>query len=208
VQLKNFYQVKIFLDRISEIIEPVTIVLSGDLQFELTLVKKTMRVRNSFLVALFILTCGRSFAQADSLQKQINEQVWKTFIRSFNDNDDEGFKSVHSKDIIRVTQDDKQIFGYEQYFRPVPESEKAKWAKWRKNIELRFIQRIAANDKAFEVGYYKSTSTNTTTGESRTGYGKFHVLLRREKGLWKILMDADAHEKTDEAVFMQGKPLE
>jgi hypothetical protein len=63
-------------------------------------------------------------------------------------------------------------------------------------------------DKAFEVGYYKTTSTNTVTGEKRTGFGKFHVLLRKENGVWKILMDADAYEKTDEDVFLTGKSME
>ncbi len=160
------------------------------------------------LFSFLILRGTSSFAQADSLQWQINEQVWKPFIKSFNSDDNGGFKAVHSKDLIRVNQDDNQVTGYEQYFKPVPDSSKAKWGKWKKNIQLRFIQRIAGNDKAFEVGYYKTTSTNPATGESRSGYGKFHVLLRKENGVWKILMDADAHEKTDEAVFMTGKPLE
>ncbi|MGZ8518411.1 MAG: hypothetical protein ACXWWD_13730 [Chitinophagaceae bacterium] len=40
-------------------------------------------------------------------------------------------------------------------------------SQWKKNIELRFIQRIAGKDKAFEEGYYKTTSTNTVTGEIR-----------------------------------------
>ena len=147
-------------------------------------------------------------AQKDSLQKQINEQVWKPFISSFSSGDDETFKSVHSTDVTRVLQDNNQIQGYAEYFKKIPDSIKAKWGNWKKSIELRFVQRIANNGKAFEVGYYKSTSTNTTTGESRTGYGKFHVLLRKENGRWKILMDADAHEKTDEKIFQTGKAME
>jgi len=67
---------------------------------------------------------------------------------------------------------------------------------------------IASNAKAFEVGYYKTTSTNTQTGEKRTGYGKFHVLLRKENAVWKILVDADTHEKTDQTIFLTGKPME
>ncbi|MGZ8510936.1 MAG: hypothetical protein ACXWWA_11185 [Chitinophagaceae bacterium] len=55
-------------------------------------------------------------------------------------------------------------------------------SQWKKNIELRFIQRIAGKDKAFEEGYYKTTSTNIVTGEIRKGIGKFHVLLRKENG--------------------------
>jgi ketosteroid isomerase-like protein len=167
-----------------------------------------MRASKGFLVIIMVLISCFSFGQAESLQKQINEQVWKQFIKAFNNRDDEGFKAVHSKEVIRVSQDDNQVIGYEEYFKPVPDSVKAKWGQWKRDIQLRFIQRIASGDKAFEVGYYKSTSTNTSTGQSRTGYGKFHVLLRKENGIWKILMDADAHEKTDEAIFLSGKPME
>lgn len=158
-----------------------------------------------FLTALALYT--NSFSQTDSLQQQINEQVWKPFIQSFNNRDDEGFKAVHSKDVIRVIQDDSKIIGYNEYFKPVADSIKAKWTLWKHNIELRFIQRIAANGKAFEVGYYKTTNTNTSTGETSVHYGKFHVLLRKENGTWKILMDADAHEETNEHIFLSGKPL-
>ena len=97
---------------------------------------------------------------------------------------------------------------YDEYFKNEPDSIRKIWSAWKKNIELRFIQRIASNGKAFEVGYYKTTSTNISTGISRSGYGKFHVLLRKENGIWKILMDADSHENTNEAVFMTGKPME
>ena len=161
-------------------------------------------------LALFglVLLAVSAIAQPDSLQRQINEQVWKPFIQSFNNQDDEGFAAVHSKDVIRVVQDANQIQGFDQYFRKVPDRERAKWAKWSRNIEMRFIQRIAGNGKAFEVGYYKTTNTNTQTGEKRSGYGKFHVLLRKEKGMWKILMDADSGENTDEPIFLSGKPIE
>jgi len=149
-----------------------------------------------------------SIAQQDSLQLQINEQVWKPFIKAFNTNDNKLFSSVHSKEVIRVEQDDSRIIGYDEYFKPVPDSILLKWGRWKKNIELRFVQRIAGNDKAFEVGYYKTTSTNMDNNVTRTGYGKFHVLLRKEDGTWKILMDADAHEGTNETIFLTGAEME
>jgi ketosteroid isomerase-like protein len=159
------------------------------------------------LIAMCLLEYGISLSQSSGLQKEINEQVWKPFIRAFNNDDNEAFKAVHSREVTRVIQDDNRLMAYDEYFKKVPDSE-AKWIDWKKNIELRFIQRIASGHKAFEVGYYKSTSTNVATGEKRTGYGKFHVLLRKENGVWKILMDADAKEKTDEAVFLSGQPME
>lgn len=161
-----------------------------------------------FLLTI-ILFYNLSYSQADSLQRQINEQVWKPFIKSFNNGDTEGFMAVHSKEMARVEQDSKNIYGFNRYFESNKRNkERNTPQKWKSNIELRFIQRIAGDGKAFEVGYYKTTSVTIATGQTRSSYGKFHVLLRKEKGTWKILMDADASEKTDETVFLTGKPLE
>ncbi len=147
-------------------------------------------------------------AQDNDFQKQIDDQVWRPFIKSFNARDDEGFKAVHSKEVTRVEQDGNHVLGYDQYFQKVPDSVKARWGKWKRNIELRFIQRMAGNDRAFDVGYYKTTNTNASTGVSRSNYGKFQVLMRKENGIWKILMDADANEGTTEVIFQTGKPME
>ncbi len=157
---------------------------------------------------LVLLLPGTLLAQSGAAQREINEQVWKPFIKSFNSNDDAGFKAVHSKDIVRVIQDSRQIGGYEEYFPVIPDSTRQKWRIWTKQIELRFLQRIAGTDKAFEVGYYKTTSKNDRSGEVVVSYGKFYVVHRKEKGVWKILVDADANEGTTEAIFQSGAPLE
>ena len=81
-----------------------------------------------------------------------------------------------------------KFFGYDQYFKKIPDSLKAKWVNWKKNIELGFTQRISSEDKAFEVGFYKRISINTQTGEQGKSFGRFHVLLRKENGTWKIIM--------------------
>ncbi len=165
------------------------------------------------VILLFALLCTTAtHAQAGSAQQQINEPVWKPFIKSFSNRDTEGFMAVHSKEMTRVLQDSKQAYGYEKYY-----SDTKKWDdqhkantsanKSTRTIELRFIQRIAGEGRAFEVGYYKTTNTNSD-GTKRSSYGKFHVLLRQEQGVWKILMDADANERTNETVFMTAAPME
>ena len=161
-----------------------------------------------FLSILLVCSCFLSFSQTDSLQKQINDQVWKPFIQTFNNDDNQGFRKVHSPELIRVMSDDNQVLDYEDYLRPVDDSVKAQWGKWSHHIELRFLQRIASNGKAFETGYYKTTTINADTKEKRVSYGKFHVLLRKENGEWKILMDQDAKEDADETKFQQAKPIE
>ena len=160
----------------------------------------------SLLLSLVVvLICN---GQADSLQKEINQQVWKPFIKSFNEMDTDGFMAVHSKEMSRVIQDGKSIYGYEKYYQENKNwNESSKKAARKHSIELRFIQRIAGNDRAFEVGYYKTTSIQAN-GEARSFFGKFHVLMRKENGKWKILMDADANETTNETIFLTAQPME
>ena len=164
-------------------------------------------MKRTLVITIIIFSAILVAGQQKKTIQEINDQVWIPFIKSFGSGDDETFRSVHSKDIIRVMQDDNEIIGYDKYFKKVPDSIKAKWSEWKKSIELRFTQRIAGDDKAFEVGYYKSTSTNVKTGEQRTGIGRFHVLLRKENGVWKILLDADTAEGASEENFSMAKPM-
>lgn len=162
------------------------------------------------ILGLLLLICCTLmlFAQNNKNTQEINDQVWLPFIKAFANGDDELFKSVHSKEVIRVMQDDGAILDYQQYFKKIPDSIKAKWSKWKKDIELRFTQRINSDDEAFEVGFYKTTNTNSQTGEERKSFGRFHVLLRKENGVWKILMDADTGEGASEENFNKARLME
>jgi ketosteroid isomerase-like protein len=159
------------------------------------------RVYGKTLIIILLATIPAS-SLAQNHQKDINEQVWKPFIKSFNEGNNDGFKAVHSKDVLRVEQDNNKVLDYDQYFPKNP----PKWPG-KNNIELRFLQRIASEDQAFEVGYYKSTHTSAD-GKVRIGYGKFHVALRKENGVWKILVDADARADANEQTFAAARALE
>lgn len=129
-------------------------------------------------------------AQSGNLQREIDEQVWKPFIESFNQNNTEKFMSVHSKDVMRVTQDDKKMLNWNEYSSSMRSGDEADKKNNRKrSLELRFTNRIASGDKAFDIGYYKTTYH--LAGGDRSFYGKFHVALRKENGQWKILLDTD-----------------
>jgi ketosteroid isomerase-like protein len=160
----------------------------------------------TLLLMLSILNIS-GYSQAESIQQQINQQVWKPFIQSFSNLDTKSFMAVHSTEMTRVLLDGNTIYGYDRYYKETDQgNESTKKSNRKRTLELRFIQRIAAGAEAFEVGYYKFTGMQPD-GTTRHGYGKFHVLLRKENGTWKILMDADASEKTDEAIFFSAKPM-
>ena len=86
--------------------------------------KKVME--NSVLAKLILFPGFILSSQDTKITKEINEQAWMTFIRSFRNGDAEQFKSVHSRDAVRVIQDDGQIFSYDQYFKKIPDSYGAK----------------------------------------------------------------------------------
>lgn len=160
---------------------------------------------NKIIFLLFFLFSSHFlFGQSTG---EIDRQVWIPFIQSFNSNDDEGYKAVHSKSIIRIEQDSKMIFTYDQYFQKLPDSLQKRKNAWKNTIELRFVQRIDDTNIAFEVGYFKTSSIHTVTNRTRVSYGKFHVLLRKENDVWKIVMDADSAEGVTEEVFLAAPKL-
>jgi ketosteroid isomerase-like protein len=136
-------------------------------------------------------------------QKAINDQVWKPFVKNFNTGNTDGFMAVHSKDLIRVPRDAKKLSDFGQYKKQIESSGKSK-----RTIELRFIERIATDSKASEAGIYKTTIV-TPQSETKTFYAKFLVILRKENGTWKILVDTDSSEggTVNEAAFLAAQPI-
>lgn len=149
-------------------------------------------------------------AFAQNLQKEINEQVWKPFISTFNSFDTEGFMAVHSTDAIRSARDAKSIMNWSEYKQQQQKGDqRSKENNVKRTLELRFTERIAQNNLGMEVGIYKTSVTNTK-GETQSFYGRFHVVLRKENGQWKILVDTDSSEGNtiSEKDFLAASPLE
>jgi ketosteroid isomerase-like protein len=167
-------------------------------------------MKSSMLAFLLLVSLGGFSQQAT---KEINEQVWKPFTQAIMSQDVEKFLSVHSKDLVRAERNGKRVLNYEQYKTGMEQS----WPKWKESnkkdnvqytFELRFLERISSETQAFEVGYFKNLTI--TAGEKRESYGQFHVALRKENGVWKILVDSDSNNgKTiTEEMFLSAKSLE
>ena len=163
---------------------------------------------NRFVLIVFVL--AGVHASAQGLQKEINDQVWKPFISSFNSFDTEGFMAVHSRDVVRAARDAKVLQSWDEYFKHQQAGDKKHEANGEsRSIELRFTERIANANQAIDVGIYKTTSTNKE-GKTNSFYGRFHVVLRKEGSVWKILVDTDSSEggKIGEKDFLAARPLE
>jgi ketosteroid isomerase-like protein len=148
-------------------------------------------MKNTFV---FFLTCCVINVFSQNIQQEINIQVWKPFIQTFNDRDTKGFMAVHSKEVVRSPRDGKNILNWDEYYKQMERGDqREKAAESKRQLELRFTERIANKDRAIEVGIYKTTSINPD-GTARSFYGRFHVVLRKENGTWKILVDTDSSE--------------
>ena len=158
--------------------------------------------------AILILLSTDCLSQDRS--KEINEQVWKPFIETFNNYKSDQFLALHSKDVIRSSRDSKELLNWDEYLKQQTYWDQQSIAKGsRRTLELRFTERIANGNQAIDIGIYKSTSINSK-GESRSGYGRFHVVLRKESGIWKILVDTDSSEGNTitEKDFLAARPME
>jgi len=171
---------------------------------------KKVKIFLSYFFGLIII----SNVDAQTIQSQIDNEVWKPFIKAIDNQNLEDYFSLHSKDIIRADGRMKKLFGWDDYkleiingwkdFNLFKEKNKIKNA----SFDLRFLARIANDNLAYEVGYFKSEVT-TETGEIKKGFGKFHVVLRKEDGKWKILVDQDSIEevKITEEDYLKAEPI-
>jgi hypothetical protein len=157
-----------------------------------------------FFTILFFL---HAQGQSDSIKwvKEINEQVWKPFVASLTSGNNEDFKALHSKRITRVLVDNNLIQDFQKYF-PAG-SKKSNDSTIKFLFELRFDKRIANGTKAWETGYFKGTVLQTGK-ETRTYYGRFLVVLEKENGVWKIIVDADTRKDATEENFRAASPME
>ncbi|WP_337044363.1 YybH family protein [Emticicia sp. 17c] len=156
-----------------------------------------------------ILMCSffNIYAQTDAIEAEINEQVWIPFMKAYNNYDALGFMNLHSRDLMRVPVDAQRIFTFEEYRNNIQQSNEMNFRKHKKqSIELRFENRIHNTESAFEIGYYKVTSTDANE-KTTAFYGKFTVVLHKINNRWKITLDSDTSKNIDEATFLSGKKL-
>jgi len=164
-------------------------------------------MKRTFLV-LFSIVNLNAFSQ--NFQKEINDQVWKPFISAFNNLDANGFLAVHSKEVIRSPRDSKILLNWSEYLKQQQEGDKrSKENAMTRTLELRFTERIANAAQGIDVGIYKTTVTDKE-GKNLSFYGRFHVVLRKENGVWKILVDTDSSENQTigEKDFMAALAME
>lgn len=144
------------------------------------------------LLVLIFLILNMGLVQAQEKDnsatiQEIDTQVWEAFKKAYAEQDGKLFNSIHSDNVIRITS--RGILRGSEY----KERNTANFARTDRPkvlIDFVFESRIHESDIAYEVGYYKVTYFEKE-GESHS-YGRFHVVLKKIEGTWKITQDWDA----------------
>ena len=161
-------------------------------------------------ILVIVFTVIGSWLNAQTEQNLIDRQVWIPFTESYSNFDAEKFIDVHAENMIRVNRDGEEIKTIAEYAENVRNRWPAQIEKGRKRkLELRFSQRIATETDAFEVGIYKVSYPNED-GSETNHYGRFHVVLKKTDGIWKITVDADSNygKTISEKDFLNAVPIE
>ena len=129
---------------------------------------------------------------SQNFQSEINEQVWNVQLEAMKNNNVEGFISVMSDEVLQVSYDGSIIRNKEEFQTLAEVTYKRVLEKqWVRDMEFRFLNRIANTSSAFEDGFFRYEILNSKQ-EKQVFYGYFQVVLRKENGMWKVLLDYDS----------------
>lgn len=140
-----------------------------------------------------------AFAQAErntKIENEVNEQLWKQFKKALEQRDAKAFNNLHTDDVLRVNSGGIKIGS--EYTDGITESYK-KPDNRKRTIDFRLEHRYYSGDTGYEVGYLR-ISTEESGKETRKNFGRFHVVLKKVDGQWKIAQDWDTNNINGVAV--------
>ena len=139
-------------------------------------------------ISAILLICIGQIGFGQSMQQEIDNQIWIPFTEAWEANDGEAFNSLHSDDVWRINPG-RLLIGEEYRSR---NRERMNGQPKNRIIEFSFETRTINAGKAYEVGYYRIT--DSSQDEPTYYVGRFHVAMQRINGLWKITQDWDTSE--------------
>ncbi len=159
----------------------------------------------NLLIILCLFSAAFAKAQDNKLHLQaINQDIWLPFKEAYGTLNVEKYKNLHLKDFIRASAQEKRLPNFEDYFKTSGDwFSDLKKKNQRLEIDFRFIERFANEKTASERGIYALKCFDSEGKMLWTGYGKFHVFLRKDQDIWKIVVDYDSDEQKtiNESVF-------
>ncbi|PKA84404.1 ketosteroid isomerase-like protein [Ulvibacter sp. MAR_2010_11] len=159
-----------------------------------------------FIASCIISTTGFAQQEAKAIEQEIIEQIWKPFKNSYEARNAEAFKSIHTDDMLRIT--DQGILTGPEYKENI-DSWKALPDGNEITIDFAMENSNVREELAYQIGYYRVTFKKKD-GAPETYFGQFHVVLKKADGIWKIAQDFDTaivNEMPVDAVFFEKAEL-
>lgn len=126
--------------------------------------------------------------------KAIDNDVWIPFAKAYTELNADAYIALNSKSVVRVLGDLKFIEPHDSFVKSTREMfDGLKKNKGKLSINWRFSERIHSADTASERGIYEFILTDAA-GKQRKSYSRFHVILKKEAGKWKIVTDYDSED--------------
>ena len=124
-------------------------------------------------------------------------------------NDAERFNALHTDDVLRASARGIRV-GKEYKAQNIQAFNRNKQSTAKRSISFWLEHRVYSGNVGYEVGYYKITY-QAEGQKAQNYYSRFHIVLKKIDGVWKIAQDWDTsningHE-VSESDWLKGKPL-
>ena len=165
-----------------------------------------------FLFILFLIPLktiaqqGKPLEVSKEITQAVLEDVWTPFMESYRELDVEKFKSIHAKNVTRVSISMNKIEDRSDYFKSLDRFF-LNIAKMKRQMDIKFsiLSSATSENKAYQTGYFCFSSRGSGTEPFQPrGYGFFNVILIKENGTWKITSDADKQLNINEDKFRES----
>ena len=162
--------------------------ISMGIFFNCIFLVKIHKMRTLFFLFLFCsssLVIGQDVA---TIQKNIDQTVWKPFQQAYEALDSEALNATYADEVVRVTPEGIDTQN-EFKRRNIASLKASKDSNTSIKLDFWFDSRHTNQDTSYEVGFYKIGVT--TNKDTQYIYGQFHIVLKKINEQWKIIQDWD-----------------
>ena len=164
------------------------------------------------LLAFFAHTVSAQESATESalaIQQEIDRTLWQPFKCAFEAMDGAALNALYARRVLRVTPDGIDT---KSAFKAFNETrfEQTKREGGRVALDFWLDSRLTDAKTSYAVGFFRSGVIDES-GNRNDYYGQFHIVLRKQRGGWKIVQDWDTDRiggrKIGAKDFARGVPM-
>ncbi|NNE76450.1 MAG: nuclear transport factor 2 family protein [Pricia sp.] len=166
-----------------------------------------LRLLVPFLLVITSFAFAQEIESTKEIEKTVNANMWKPFKAALESRDWKTYTNLHTDDILRVNKwGIRRGLDYKNHIKQSYQKEDSN----TRTFDLWLESRSYLENIGYEVGYYRMI-TKSPDGKIHKSYGRFHVVLKKVNGEWKIAQDWDTEDINGVPItskdFKKGTPL-